>query len=101
MDESKKVAKLMLKTLFSTTLRIFAPVTILFLIGLAIDLNNATKPWGMLTGTVIGIGIAIVLIVSQLNTIKKSPVLLKIATDETPLKTTSETQPKTETKGNH
>lgn len=87
MSDSKTVAKLMLKTLFSTTLRIFAPVTIFFLIGLAFDLNNATKPWGMLAGTALGIGIAVLLVISQLNTIKKSPVTIEVASEETSPKT--------------
>lgn len=73
----KSVAKVMLRTLFSTTWRIFAPVTILFLAGLAIDLNFTTKPWGMAVGTSAGIIIAAALVVSQLRTIRRAPVIIK------------------------
>lgn len=62
----------MLRTLFSTTWRIFGPVTVLFIIGLIIDLTIATKPWGILIGTGIGIIIAVGLVVEQLRSFNKS-----------------------------
>ena len=71
------ITRLMLGTLFSTTLRIFAPVTLLFLIGLCIDLNTSTRPWGMLIGTGLGILIAIVLVISQLQAIRHAPQEVK------------------------
>lgn len=79
-DDPKSVARVMLKTLISTTLRIFTPVTVLFLIGLAFDLNVATKPFGMLAGTLLGIAIAIALIISQLKSFQKAPAVVPIET---------------------
>lgn len=67
----KGAAKVMVKTLASTTVRIFAPVTILFLIGLTIDLNAGTKPYGMAIGTGVGIIIAVFLVVRQLKAIRE------------------------------
>ena len=66
----------MLRTLFSTTWRIFAPVTVLFLIGLAIDLNTPVKPWGMAIGTGLGIIIAVALVAAQLKDIRNHPLVL-------------------------
>lgn len=66
---------MMLKTLFSTTIRIFLPVTVLFLVGLAVDLNAATKPWGMALGTTIGIIVAAILVAVQLKNIRQQPVV--------------------------
>lgn len=68
---------MMLKTLFSTTVRIFAPVMILFLVGLAVDLNVGTKPWGMIVGTGLGIVIAVILVMKQLKEIRQNPVMAK------------------------
>ena len=70
---SKAATRMMLRTLFSTTLRIFVPITILFIVGLIIDLNTATKPWGMAIGTGLGIIIAIFLIFAQLKDIHQNP----------------------------
>jgi len=67
---SKAVTRMMLRTLASTTARIFLPVTILFCIGLAIDLNSPSKPWGMAIGTGVGIIIAAVLVFLQLKDIR-------------------------------
>ena len=79
---AKKAARMMLCTLFSTTVRIFAPVTILFIIGLVIDLNTPSKPWGMMTGTILGMIIAIVLVVMQLKSIRQAPIKISQAEGE-------------------
>ena len=68
----KAVTRMMLRTLWSTTARVFVPVTALFLVGLAIDLNTATKPWGMAIGAGAGIVMAIVLVAVQLKGIRKT-----------------------------
>lgn len=67
----KAVARMMLGTLFSTTWRVFAPVTVLFLIGLAIDLNAPTKPWCSAICTGLGIVISVVLVAAQLKDIRQ------------------------------
>ena len=67
---SKGEAKIMLGTILSTTLRIFIPITILFCIGLAIDLNAGTKPWGMIIDTGLGIILSIVLVIWQVKRIR-------------------------------
>lgn len=71
---------MMFKTLFSTTARIFLPVTLLFLIGLAIDLNTTTKPWGMAIGATVGIIIAVILVIIQLKNIRQQPVVSQAKT---------------------
>ena len=81
-DSPKAVAKVMMRTLFSTTWRIFVPVTVLFIIGLAIDLNATTKPWGMAIGTSLGIVVAIVLVALQLKSIRQETAQLHIAKGE-------------------
>ena len=68
-NSPKAVTRMMLRTLVSTTIRIFLPIAILFGIGLAIDLNTPSKPWGMAIGTGIGIIIAAILVATQLKTI--------------------------------
>jgi len=74
-DNPKNVARLMLKTLWSTTWRIFGPVMVLFGIGLVIDLNMPTKPWGMALGAGLGIVIAVILVMRQLKTIKGASII--------------------------
>ena len=69
-DISKEVVRMMLRTLLSTTLRIFVPTTVLFIIGYVIDKNCGTLPWGMIIGATLGIIIAIVLVALQLKEIK-------------------------------
>ena len=69
-NDPKAVTKMMLKTLWSTTWRIFAPVSVFFAIGLALDLNASTKPWGMVIGTGLGIIVAIILVALQLKDIR-------------------------------
>lgn len=69
-NASKAVTRMMLKTLWSTTVRIFVPVTTLFIVGLIIDLNVGTKPYGMAVGTGAGAIIAVVLVVMQLKDIR-------------------------------
>ena len=69
-DISKEVVRVMLRTLLSTTLRIFIPTMVLFAIGYVIDKNCGTLPWGMIVGEALGMIIAIVLIVLQLKEIK-------------------------------
>ena len=72
----KEVARMMFRTLISTTVRIFLPIAILFGIGLAVDLNTSTKPWGMAVGTSIGSIVAIVLVISQLKSIREDTKLV-------------------------
>ncbi|MCR5700232.1 MAG: AtpZ/AtpI family protein [Candidatus Saccharibacteria bacterium] len=69
-SDPKVVTKIMLRTLWSTTWRIFLPVSICFAIGLILDLNTATKPWGMIVGAGLGIIIALCLVFSQLKHIR-------------------------------
>lgn len=64
----------MFRTLVSTTVRIFVPVAVLFLVGLAIDLNSATKPWGMAVGTGLGSIIAVALVAAQLKSFRQQPL---------------------------
>ena len=81
-EDPKAVTKMMLKTLLSTTWRIFAPVTVLFLVGLAVDLNAGTKPWGMAIGTGLGIIIAVVLVLAQLKDIRQHPAVVRAEGDK-------------------
>lgn len=81
-DSSKTAMRIMMRTLLSTTLRIFVPTTLLFLIGLAIDFNTPAKPWGMAVGTGIGIIIAAVLVFMQLKNIRRDTEQLKIIQGE-------------------
>lgn len=74
----KEVARMMFRTLISTTVRIFLPVAILFGIGLAVDLNTPTKPWGMAVGVSIGSIVAIILVISQLKSIRKDTKLVSV-----------------------
>lgn len=76
-NDTKIVAKLMLGTLWSTTWRIFGPVMVAFGIGLAVDLNTATKPWGMVIGVSVGIVIAIGLVCLQLKDIRSNSLKLQ------------------------
>lgn len=69
-DISKEVVRVMLRTLLSTTLRIFIPTTTLFVIGYVIDKNCGILPWGMIVGATLGMIIAIMLVVLQLKEIK-------------------------------
>ena len=69
--------RLMLGTLASTTVRIFLPVTVLFAIGLVVDLNAGTKPWGMIVGAGAGIIVATGLVVLQLKDIRENPKMTK------------------------
>lgn len=79
---SKAAARIMMRTLFSTTFRIFVPTTVLFLIGLAIDLNTPARPWGMAIGTSIGIIIAAILVFLQLKAIRQDNQQLKVVQGE-------------------
>ena len=84
MKEGKEraVARVMLRTLFSTTLRVFGPVMAGFLIGLIVDLNLATKPWGMSIGVVVGVVVAAILVVRQLVQIRKSTEVASLLQEE-------------------
>lgn len=73
-NDPKVVTKIMLKTLWSTTWRIFAPVSLFFAIGLILDLNSTTKPWGMIAGTGLGIAVALVLVIIQLKEIRSNNI---------------------------
>ena len=72
LDTPKAVTRMMLGTLFSTTVRVFLPVSVLFVIGLIVDLNAPTRPWGMAIGASLGIIIAIMLVAFQLKDIRKA-----------------------------
>ena len=65
------VVKIMILTLLSTTSRIFLPTLGLFGIGAAIDFSFGFKPYGMLIGVGVGSIIAVILVLSQLRSIKK------------------------------
>lgn len=64
-------SKVMIKTLLSTSVRIFLPTLGLFGIGAVIDFNTDTKPWGMVIGICAGIIVAAVLVFLQVKAIKK------------------------------
>lgn len=66
-------SKLMILTLVSTCLRIFLPSLGLFGIGVVIDFNFGSKPWGMLIGISIGMIIAAILVILQIRSIQKEP----------------------------
>jgi len=68
---SASVTKIMLRTLVSTTVRIFAPTLGLFAVGAVIDFNLGYKPYGMIIGTSVGIVIAAILILMQIRKIKQ------------------------------
>ena len=65
------VAKTMATTLASTTVRVFGPVLGLFAIGAIIDFNFGLRPWGMITGTILGTVVAGILVYIQIRSIKK------------------------------
>ena len=46
------------RTIADTTWRIFVPVILLLVAGLLVDAQIGTKPWIMLTGVVLGAGLA-------------------------------------------
>ena len=70
---SKHAKNVMLTTLLSTNLRIFIPVSVLFAVGFVIDVNYSVKPWGMLTGTCLGMVAAAILLAFQLRKINAKP----------------------------
>ena len=61
-------------TLISTNLRIFGPVTGLFLVGLVVDLNLGTRPLGMAIGAGLGIGVGGILVYRQFKNIQNERV---------------------------
>ena len=63
------VTKIILGTIASTTLRVFAPTLSLFAVGAVIDFNFGYKPYGMFIGTALGIVIAAVLVYLQIRSI--------------------------------
>jgi preprotein translocase subunit SecF len=68
---SVSVAKIMMGTRLSTTLRVFIPTLGLFGVGALVDFNFGFMPYGMIIGTAIGIVIAAVLVYWQIRSIKR------------------------------
>jgi hypothetical protein len=62
---------LLLLTLADTTWRLFVPSVGLTIAGLLLDKQFGTKPWLMITGVILGVLIAILLIRMQLKKVEK------------------------------
>ena len=61
----------LLLSLADTTWRMFVPSVGLLMLGRYVDTTYATKPWGMIIGTVVGVVIAGLLVKKQLQDIQK------------------------------
>lgn len=62
---------LLLGTVADTTWRMFTPTIGLCLVGLAVDRAQATEPWFMLAGLIVGVGISTILIVRLLKRVNQ------------------------------
>lgn len=67
----KSTVILMLMTMADTTWRMFVPILGLLVVGLLVDKAIHTTPWLMVSGMLIGIVLAILLVRQQLQRVKK------------------------------
>ncbi|HMI09779.1 MAG TPA: AtpZ/AtpI family protein [Candidatus Saccharimonadales bacterium] len=62
---------LLLLTMGDTTWRMFVPVIGLLVLGLFVDQWLNTKPWIMIIGLILGVGLAALLVKRQFNKVKQ------------------------------
>jgi F0F1-type ATP synthase assembly protein I len=68
---TSSVAKIMLRTIVSTSVRIFGPVLGLFWVGAACDVIFGTKPLAILIGIGLGVLLAAGLVFLQIQKIRR------------------------------
>jgi hypothetical protein len=68
---SSSTVILLFATMADTTWRLFIPSVGLTIVGLMLDKHFQTTPWLMIVGIFLGSGIAILLILAQMNKVKK------------------------------
>lgn len=61
---------LLMLTIADTTWRLFVPIIGLTILGLVADKQMDTKPWVMITGIIIGMLVAVLLVRQQIKKVK-------------------------------